>query len=88
MSSAKAAIWVDLTASGKEFTNRRNNMGPRIDPCGTPEVTGKGLGVVVVGGIDCAGTISAMLAGSPKTRHVQICYIDLSSSIQLCANLI
>ena len=32
MSSAKAAIWLDLTASGKEFTNRRNNMGPRIDP--------------------------------------------------------
>ena len=63
-------------------------MGPRIDPCGTPEVTGQGLGVVVVGGIDCAGTNSAMLAGSPKTRHVQIYYIDLSSSIRLCANLI
>ena len=45
MSLAKAAIWLDLTASGKEFTYRRNNMGPRIDPCGTPEVTGKGLDV-------------------------------------------
>ena len=46
MSSAKAAIWLDLTASDKEFTYRRNDMGPRIDPCGTPEVTGKGLDVV------------------------------------------
>ena len=45
VSSAKAAIWLDLTASGKEFTYRRNNMGPRIDPCGTPEVTGKGFDV-------------------------------------------
>ena len=63
-------------------------MGPRIDPGGTSEVAGKGLGVVVVGGINCAGTISVMLAGFPKTTHVQIYYIDLSSSIQLCANLI
>ena len=46
MSSAKAASWLDLTASGREFTYRRNNMGPRIDPCGTHEVTGKGLDVV------------------------------------------
>ena len=45
MSSGKAAIWLDLTASGKEFKYRRNNMGPRIDPCGTPEVTGKVLDV-------------------------------------------
>ena len=42
MSSAKAAIWLDLTVSG---TYRRNNMGRRIDPRGTPEVTGKGLDV-------------------------------------------
>ena len=39
---AKAAIWLDLTASG---TYRRNNMGRRIDPRGTAEVTGKGLDV-------------------------------------------
>ena len=45
VSSAKAAIWLDLTASGREFTYRRNNLGPRIDPCRTPEVTGKGLDV-------------------------------------------
>ena len=45
VSSAKAVIWLDLTTSGRDFTYRRNNMGPRIDPCGTPEVTGKGLDV-------------------------------------------
>ena len=45
MSSAKEAIWLDLTASGKEFTYRRNNVGPRIDPCGSPEVTGRALDV-------------------------------------------
>ena len=45
VSSAKAAIWLDLTASGTGFTYRRNNMRPRIDPCGTPEVTGKGLDI-------------------------------------------
>ena len=44
--SAKAASWLDLTASGREFTYRRNNVGPRIHPCGTPEVTDKGLDVV------------------------------------------
>ena len=38
----KAAIWLDLTASG---TYRSNNLGRRIDPRGTPEVTGKGLDV-------------------------------------------
>ena len=45
VSSAKAAIWLDLTTSGREFTYRRNNMAPRIDPCGTPEVAGKGLDI-------------------------------------------
>ena len=45
VSSAKAAILLDLTVFGKEFTYRRNNMGSRIDPWGTPEVTGKGLDV-------------------------------------------
>ena len=43
MSSAKAAIWLDLTASGKEFTNRRNNMGPRIDPVGPLKSQARGL---------------------------------------------
>ena len=42
MSLVKAAIWLDLTASG---TYRSNNLGRRIDPLGTPEVTRKGLDV-------------------------------------------
>ena len=71
MSSAKAAIWLDLTASGKEVTYRRNNIGPRIDPYWTPEVTGKGLMLHPIWslvGIDCAGTILAVLAGSPQNH--------------------
>ena len=46
-------------------------MAPRIDPCGTPEVTGKGLDVapnIALAGIDCVGTILTMLAGSPQNH--------------------
>ena len=46
-------------------------MAPRIDPCGSPEVTGKGLDVapnIALAGIDCVGTILAMLAGSPQNH--------------------
>ena len=57
MSLVKAAIWLHLTASG---TYRSNNLGRRIDPRGTPEVTGKGLA-----GIDCTGTILAMFSRFP-----------------------
>ena len=34
---AKVAIWLDLTVSGREFTY---NIGPRIEPCGNPDVIG------------------------------------------------
>ena len=70
VSSAKAAIWLDLTTSGREFTYKRNNMAPRIDPCGTPEVAGKGLDIapnIVTRWDRLCSTIVAMLAGSPQT---------------------
>ena len=48
MSSTKAAICFDLTTSGREFTYIRKKIGPRIDPFGTPEVTGKRLAPNIV----------------------------------------
>ena len=44
VSSAKATIRLDWTASGREFTYRTNNMEPK-DPtrCGIRDVSGKGL---------------------------------------------
>ena len=30
-----------FTTSGSSFMNRRNNNGPKIDPCGTPNGMGK-----------------------------------------------
>ena len=39
MSSAKS-LTLDLTCSGRSFMYARNKMGPRTDPCGTPEETG------------------------------------------------
>ena len=41
VSSAKVAIVDEDTASGRSLTYRRKRIGPRIDPRGTPDVTGK-----------------------------------------------
>ena len=39
VSSAKS-LTLDLTWSGRSFMYARNKMGPRTEPCGTPEETG------------------------------------------------
>ena len=39
VSSAKS-LTPDLTCSGRSFMYARNKMGPRTEPCGTPEETG------------------------------------------------
>jgi hypothetical protein len=40
VSSAKREITDgEDTDEGRSFTYIKNNKGPRIDPCGTPEVT-------------------------------------------------
>ena len=39
VSSAKRRTW-DCTLSGKSLIYKRNNIGPRTEPCGTPEDTG------------------------------------------------
>lgn len=36
---ANVAIFEFVTASGRWFSYRRNNKGPKVDPCGTPDVT-------------------------------------------------
>ena len=36
--SAKS-LTLDLTCSGRSFMYARNKMGPRTEPCGTPEET-------------------------------------------------
>ena len=41
VSFAIIATWLDWTASGSEFTQRRKSIGPSIEPCGTPDVTGR-----------------------------------------------
>jgi hypothetical protein len=41
VSSAKAAIDDEEILSGKSLTYNRNSTGPRIEPWGTPDVTGK-----------------------------------------------
>ena len=38
MSSANRHV-LDLVKSGRSFTYRTNNKGPRTDPCGIPDVT-------------------------------------------------
>ena len=38
MSSANRNV-LDLVQSGRLFTYRTNNKGPRTDPCGIPDVT-------------------------------------------------
>ena len=38
MSSANRNV-LDLVKSGRSFTYRTNNKGPRTDPCGIPDVT-------------------------------------------------
>ena len=32
--------WLDWTVSGRSFACSRNRAGPRIEPCGTADVTG------------------------------------------------
>ena len=39
VSSAKS-LTLDLKCSGRSFMYARNKIGPRIEPCGTPEETG------------------------------------------------
>lgn len=63
VSSAKATIRLDWTASGREFTYRTNNMEPRIQPA-VGSVMSQVRGSLP--GIDCAVTILAMLTGPPK----------------------
>ena len=64
-------------------------MGPRIEPCGTPDVTDKGLDVapivVTPCGIDCAGTILAMLAGSLQ-NHTDVASLGVLRGF-LCQKL-
>ena len=40
-SSAKSKIFEKETDEVRSFTKIRNNSGPRILPCGTPEMTGR-----------------------------------------------
>ena len=39
VSSAKS-LTLDLTCSGRSFMYARKRIGPRTEPCGTPEETG------------------------------------------------
>ena len=41
VSSAKRYDWQNVVVLGMSFTNMRNNKGPRIWPCGTPDFTGR-----------------------------------------------
>ena len=41
VSSAKRYDWQNVVVLGMSFTNMRNNKGPRILPCGTPDFTGR-----------------------------------------------
>ena len=41
------------TADGTSFTYIRNSKGPRIDPCGTPQVIVAGLEMVPPISTDC-----------------------------------
>ena len=45
VSSANVAIFEFVTTSGGWFSYKRNNKKPRIDACGTPDVTGTGRDV-------------------------------------------
>ena len=45
VSSAKVAMLEFDTLSERWFSYKRNSKGPRIEPCGTPDVTAKGLDV-------------------------------------------
>ena len=39
VSSAKKSVWQWFMKSGKSFINKRNKVGPRIEPWRTPEST-------------------------------------------------
>ena len=39
VSSANITVFSTLEALGRSLTDIKNNIGPRIDPCGTPHVT-------------------------------------------------
>jgi hypothetical protein len=41
VSSAKRYKVEEKTEDGRSFTNTRNKIGPRILPCGTPEIMGR-----------------------------------------------
>jgi hypothetical protein len=45
VSSANVAIVELFTVLGRWFSYNRNNNGPSIEPCGTPDVTVNGLDV-------------------------------------------
>jgi hypothetical protein len=45
VSSAKVAIVELFTVLERWFSYNRNNNGPRIEPCGTPDVTANSLDV-------------------------------------------
>jgi hypothetical protein len=39
-SSANRATVLELATEGMSLMNKRNNIGPKIEPWGTPEITG------------------------------------------------
>ena len=39
VSSTKGSARQDFTTDGKSFMYRPNNIGPKMDPCGTPWLT-------------------------------------------------
>ncbi len=46
VSSANMLAVVDFKQFGKSFTYSRNNIGPRLEPCGTPQETVRHFDVV------------------------------------------
>ena len=38
--SSEKSLTLDLTCSGRSFMYARKRIGPRTEPCGTPEETG------------------------------------------------
>ena len=58
VSSAKVAMLEVLTVSERWFSYRRNSNGPRIEPCGTPDVTASGLDVAPATVVDLLVTIA------------------------------
>ena len=63
MSSANIATREDKSASGRSFTYSRKSAGPSIDPCGTPEFTGR---VIEVTSGDPQGSILGPVPSTTK----------------------